>query len=870
MDGQRFDALARAFALSPSRRVIMKSAISGVFGAVALAFRHSPVKAALGDPCEFDTDCGPNEVCGDFGTCDCANDDACEPNQFCDDGSCINGEGASCSFDLECGEGFLCIEGTCTVSSAQCGDESSCFGLCEDCVGGSCVAQCPQNRCCNDLSESGCCDSDQLCEDSFCRRVEGGGCETDRECITGTICIQGTCTLSDAACNDDSGCPGCHDCVAGSCVDQCADGLLWCGSFCAECCSNSDCVAGELCDSNSGRTCVPAPTCQPVAGDDQCSIPCGCPPPSVCCDDGLCHACCSTITCGSADACIDFVCQPGPDTCVTGDECGNYERCCEGECISTGACCPTDCPCGGCDDFGCFECGCDTDADCGDCESCDEGECVGNCSGEQVCCGDGDAAVCADCCTPSHCGNCQTCRGGACVADCSVGEVCCGSGQICVGSECVNAPECDGAADCGACETCTDGLCVAGCGQDEVCCGEGQNASCEACCGNQDCADCQACVDNVCQDDCSTGDECCDAGFVCEETLCVPEPECEVDADCGACESCSSGSCVSDCTDGNVCCDVSGKSICVECCGRGCPTGEICDANVCVAAPSCGELAVCPEGYVCCEALCAECCDKGDCAVGEVCTANVCATGPATCETVDDCGSAERCCRGECIGESICCDDVDCESGDVCRNGECAAAPTGCETNADCRDCETCIAGSCVDSCLDGLVCCGPSNGAVCVECCLTGCGIDEVCAEHECVPAPPCDGDGDCPLHYFCCAGTCRECCDSNDCDDCRGCKANFCVDDCRSPGDSVCCHGEDVCDSASGMCHEPDDVDGDDDDDNEDVDTLPNTGTGPARTPARRTSTPGWIGAATALLTGARLMSDRRRCVPGPIDES
>jgi hypothetical protein len=151
VDGQRFDALARALSKGVSRRAVWRGAIGATTALFAIGIQKTHAQEVFG----LGT---PSPVCPP-GTSDCGGQcvDLMTDDNNC--GSC----GESC-LDL-CGEGLgcgqICIEGLCGCPNGgdpQCGDE---FPGCKD------YSSDPQN-----------------CGYCF------------NECATGETCVEGVCTTS--------------------------------------------------------------------------------------------------------------------------------------------------------------------------------------------------------------------------------------------------------------------------------------------------------------------------------------------------------------------------------------------------------------------------------------------------------------------------------------------------------------------------------------------------------------------------------------------------------------------------------------------------------------------------------------------------
>ncbi len=239
--------------------------------------------------------------------------------------------------------------------------------------------------------------------------------------------------------------------------------------------------------------------------------------------------------------------------------------------------------------------------------------------------------------------------------------------------------------------------------------------------------------------------------------------------------------------------------------GDPCTEGEFCWTLQCMGGvptdSACCDVE-CPEGQVCCEGVCQECCDDGDCDDGNLCTIDSCDGGSCTatpvvcdddgvfcngteacnpsnglCEgTGNPCAAGEVCCEvtDSCVDE--CCDDNACDDGDLCTTDACVGGT--CQyTPVDCPD--------------NGVFCDGPESCDDQTGECVSGgdpCGDGEVCCESS--------------------ASCVDECCDDSACDDGDLCTTDACVDgtcqytpvDCADDG--LFCNGEEVCDGGTGEC--------------------------------------------------------------------
>lgn len=228
--------------------------------------------------------CEP-EPCGDVG-CACEADADCSDGNMCQSGLCIGdlpGPGANgqpCLSGDRCAAGGLCNAGVCEACSGESGCACDGDNLCaggNDCVAGFCVgsdlAYPPSDpRCYSPCNSSFydvdgnwvACDADGLfegcrgettCQTGNCIIDDGssptaavGDCESDNECASWQLCLQGRC-YSD--CETDADCdrwPGpSRECHQHSCRVPCTVGEGTCG-------------ASTFCDAPNGDSgyCLPA------------------------------------------------------------------------------------------------------------------------------------------------------------------------------------------------------------------------------------------------------------------------------------------------------------------------------------------------------------------------------------------------------------------------------------------------------------------------------------------------------------------------------------------------------------------------------------------------------------------------------------
>ena len=243
MDGQRFDALARALSKGVSRRAVWRgllgTGVGSLFAASVQSARAQVGCGTSGEQCPPGTTCVDSQCCDNQNNCCVTNFSTCSgvapccgaPDFDCCDGVCTTllFDRANCgSCGNGCAQGQVCCNGSC------------CDGMC--CGGGTvCVPPLDPNNCetCGDVC--GPCES--------CQAVFGGQiCATT--CTEFENCEEGDCVSCPSgliACN--GGCldPSFDDDNCGSCGNSCdgkCDAGLGCGQICVE--GNCRCPAGEV------------------------------------------------------------------------------------------------------------------------------------------------------------------------------------------------------------------------------------------------------------------------------------------------------------------------------------------------------------------------------------------------------------------------------------------------------------------------------------------------------------------------------------------------------------------------------------------------------------------------------------------------
>jgi len=275
MDGQRFDAIARAMATGRSRRGFLGTLAAGV--AVLAGAGRSPALAQtcnLG-ACQTNADCTCDlvEQCGNDGECcrphigvycnpDETGSHCCGPNYICTTPGVFPappGGGCQCNT----AEGFTQdpTTGTCCIANGTAGNANHPDLCCSGCV----------------CEDGNCCDASH-CQEPVCAEP-GQACNACHACCEGSRCTKpdapctgpadaGVCCLKNGskgnANHPDLCCSGCV-CSDGNCCDashcqQCSGGTVPCGSQCidptTQCCADEE--IGILCQAPGFKTkCCP-------------------------------------------------------------------------------------------------------------------------------------------------------------------------------------------------------------------------------------------------------------------------------------------------------------------------------------------------------------------------------------------------------------------------------------------------------------------------------------------------------------------------------------------------------------------------------------------------------------------------------------
>ncbi len=470
--------------------------------------------------------CAPFRCSGSSSACpiSCTSDTSCATGKFCSGNTCIDrlSPGVACTLGTQCASGF-CVDGVC------CG--SACAGSCDRC---SVAAGAAVDGTCSSVTGAGA----PSCSPYLCTGASPScpvSCASDSECVAGSYCASGVCTLKKS---NGFTCASAVQCTS----DFCADGV----------CCNSACDLGPCnrCDlSGSLGTCRVAPLSNP--GAPACS-------PYSC--DGISNACptaCSSdATCAVGFACVAGQCQP---KLAIGVSCVANGDCQSGYCVD-GICCGSACL-GACDR----------------CDGTTPGTCtpraagapgVPSCARSFVC--NGTSNNCPTSCTnDAQCFPGTFCNAGSCLPAKAIGNSCTRVRE-CQSSFCVDGV-CCGNACTGQCAQCNApgslGTCIAATGKPvgarAACAGDG--AACAGVCDGVNVLVCStpgssvSCGAAECVDDVQTEPGSCDGAGQCsgKKTPCAPYhcgataclTSCITAANCVAGADCVAGKCVGGVTD---------------------------------------------------------------------------------------------------------------------------------------------------------------------------------------------------------------------------------------------------------------------------------------------------------------------------------
>jgi MYXO-CTERM domain-containing protein len=220
----------------------------------------------------------------------------------------------------------------------------------------------------------------------------------------------------------------------------------------------------------------------------------------------------------------------------------------------------------------------------------------------------------------------------------------------------------------------------------------------------------------------------------------------------------------------------------------------------------------------------AACDDKNPCTTNDVCGSNgICAGTPVTCSPQDACHVAGTCdpstggCSNPPATDGTPCNDNDaCTQTDTCQAGVCkGGSPITCSALDGCHDVGVCnpMTGTCTNPAkMDGAAC-SDDNACTQTDTCMAG-----VCSGANPVMCPPpdqCHDAGTCDPKTGMCTNAPKA--DGTPCDDGNACtQSDTCMAGACTPGAPVACsamdqcHDVGLCDPTTGMCSNPNKMDG------------------------------------------------------------
>ncbi len=836
--------------------------------------------------------CGALDQCHDPGTCApatgvcsnpnksngaaCNDGNACTQTDSCQAGTCTGSNGIVCTPLDQCHDPGTCntVTGACTnpskVNGSACNDGSACTQT-DTCLGGTCTGgnpvvcgaldQCHVAGTCN--AATGACSNPN--------KANGAGCDDGNACTMGDSCQAGTCSGgSPVVCTAADACHVVGVCNAASGV--CSNPPAPTGTSCSD---GNLCTTNDLCD-GAGACSVSTPVSCPAT--DQCHNPGSCNaanglcsnPPKLdgsVCNDG--SACTTSDTC-QAGVCTGgsgTVCQP-VDQCHSAGVCNGASGSCSNPALPLGTTCDDGDPCtfnDQCTATGCRGTSITCTSDACTVRSCNNSAtCLATPRAAGVACDDGNTCTFNDLCNGSGTcvGTTLSCNSDSCAtracngsASCTVtpvldGTACGGTGNLCLSGGTCQTGVCSGMTlvTCMPLDTCH----VAGtCDPSSGACSNppiGNGSTCDdgdLCTFNDQCTAglCHGtaitCTDDACNTRACDGSASCQvtphaAGVACDDTQpCTFNDQCNGMGTCvGTLLVCASDTCATRSCNGGPSCTVmpavNGTSCgggANKCIGPGTCGGGTCSGTTMV---SCGALDQCHVAGTCDPAsgacsnpqkLDGTTCDDGDpCTLNDQCTGGGCRGTPMACQPLDQCHDAGVCsslnglCSNPVKPMGVGCDDSNpCTTNDTCGPaGACAGAPITCTQLDQCHLVGACnpATGLCVNPpAMNGLAC---NDGSLC-----TG---GETCQNGTCTPATvvTCMAFDQCHDAGMCnpATGMCSNpdkldgaaCTTGNLCVSGESCTMGFC-----SGGTAaVCnaldqCHAAGQCDPLSGACSNP-----------------------------------------------------------------
>jgi hypothetical protein len=775
---------------------------------------------ANGTACNDGDGCTQTDTC-QAGVCTGGNPkvcealDACHVPGVCDPatGACSNPNAENdtpCDDNNACTQLDTCQEGVCTgTDPVICGSAGNCYeeGTC-DTTTGACDSPPKENGAACDDNDA--CTQLDLCDGSGnCVGSNPVVCTALNQCHDVGTCdaTTGVCSnppkANGSACNDGSACTQTDTCQEGVCT---GDNLVVCPTL--------DCYNVNACNPATGA-CVPS---SPKAVGAACNDNNACTQTDTCNGAGACLGT-NPVDCG--DCALPSKCDPATGSCNLPD---NYRP--AGTACSDGNACTLN---DSCDGFGtCTGTAvtCVALNFCHDAGTCDPttGECSNPTKAAGVSCSDGNNCTTDDVCnglgvcsgTPVVCSETACREAGTCIAAtgvCSAGPAKPAGTPCDDGNVCTQTDACNGS-----------GLCVGSdlitCSADDDCHLPGTCDPMTGVCSKPEKPDGSICNDgNACTqtDTCASG-VCLGSNLI----VCTAQSQCHnigtCNPDTGVCSSPQK-------TNGTSCND-----------NNACTTGETCQdgtcsggtATVCDGATQCKEAGTCnPATGVCSYPNKAEdtpCDDANACTQADVCRSGTCTgtdpvvcTAQSQCHNVGTCDTATGACSNPLKSNGTPCDDGTlCTQGDTCQSGTCTPTSTvTCTALSPCHDVGTCDPTT--------GVCSNPpkSNGAPCDD--GDACTQNDTCQDGFCDGADPvvCTAQSQCHNVGTCnpATGVCSNpqktngtaCDDGNACTQTDTCQSGAC----NGADLVVCtalsqCHNVGTCDTTTGVCSNPQKIDG------------------------------------------------------------
>lgn len=810
-------------------------------------------------------------VCTGFQARSCPAIDQCHSAGVCNTatGACsapIKPDTTLCNDGDACTTVDKCTAGVCTgytpvvcpASNNNCQEP----GVCNKASGACSYAQKAQGTSCDDNDK---CSATSTCSDvtGTCQGSNYTVCPPPTQCKVAGGCDSrtGICNYANkldlTSCNDGDACTTVDVCMNGECVgtspvvcplgDQCNDAVQ-CNSATGKC--DPTPVTGRSC--NDGDACTQSDTCS----NGQCvgSNLVVCPEPvNNCHTQGTCNRAtgvCSTPTLPEYTKCDDSNLCSTESYCITGLCTGaNWTICgAPSQCQLPGTCDPSKGYCNFPNQENGFSCNdnnpCTTNDACmngicvggpsiicpslGQCfnqGSCDimTGECIPNPKTDGTFCTDNNACTLNDTCVAGLC----TSKSSVVCADptiCHMAGICDPTDGLCFFPKVEDGTGCvlEGAG-CTESSSCVDGQCT---GQSFVVC-----AAPDQCHNNGTCNDISGeCsypekeFSTPCNDSnlCTWNDACYLGSCKGLPIICNSPPQCRMEGSCNL----TNGECDypnapdgSTCDDGNLCTHV-------DTCMNGYCVGS--NPTVCQALDDCHDAGKCNEYTGLCDnptkQIGTACNDLNACSSVSTCDAEGFCVGSSftVCSALDQCHDAGVCniATGECTNPlkplNTTCQDLNaCTVEDSCNaNGQCVGIPVVCSAPDQCHSEGTCNSqtGVCVYPNLAGTTC-TDNNACTIGDTCQLGICVSGY--SKQCNATDQCHVDGQCnPIDGSCSNPIALNGLPCNDGDLCT--TVDACLEgSCTGYQPVQCsaqdqCHDSGVCNSATGVCSNPNKQDG------------------------------------------------------------